>query len=59
MWDTLVSIAAIVGIILILQLLGLPEWIDKIMNKQKTDSGLSKKLTELEDRIKNLEMKVK
>jgi hypothetical protein len=59
MWETVSNIAAIVVIILILQLLGLPDWIDKLLNKRKSDSNLPKKINELEDRIKNLEMKVK
>lgn len=59
MWDTVSNIAAIVVIILLFQLLGLPDWIDNLFKKRKSESGLSKKVTELEDRIAILEKKVK
>ena len=59
MWDTVSNIAAIVVIILLFELLGLPDWINKLFNRRAGDSVLSKKVTELEDRIINLEKKLK
>ncbi len=59
MWDSVSNIAAIVVIVLILQLLGLPDWIDKLVRKRQSDSHLAAKITELENRITDLEKKIK
>jgi hypothetical protein len=59
MWDTVSNIAAIVVIILLFQLLGLPDWIEKLFKRRKTDFALSKKVDELEERIRTIEKKIK
>ena len=59
MWDTVSNIAAIVVIILLFQLLGLPDWIEKLFKRRKTDFVLSKKVDELEERVRTIENKIK
>lgn len=58
MWDTVSNIAAIVVILLLFQLLGLPDWIDRLVRRRDSNPDVSDKLHELESRISSLEKKI-
>ncbi len=48
MWDTVSNIAAVVVIILLFELLGLPDWFRQTFKQKQTDRAMHQKLEELE-----------
>ncbi|HLF15553.1 MAG TPA: hypothetical protein VI932_11760 [Bacteroidota bacterium] len=57
MWDTVGSIAAVIVIILLFELLGLPDWIRKTFKEKEANGAMARKLEELESRVGSLEGK--
>ena len=55
MWDTISNIAAVIVIILLFELLGLPDWIRKRFKQKEADGSMTRKIKELESRISALE----
>ncbi len=55
MWDTVSGIAAIIVILLLFELLGLPEWIRRTFKQKQADGSLARRLEELESRVRALE----
>jgi hypothetical protein len=55
MWNTVSSIAAVIVIILLFELLGLPDWIRRTFKQKQGDGALARRLEELEARVRALE----
>ena len=55
MWDTVSNIAAVIVIILLFELLGLPDWIRKTFGRKQDAGALERRLEELEARVRALE----
>jgi hypothetical protein len=55
MWDTVGNIAAVIVIILLFELLGLPDWIRRAFRRKEEASSLRERLDRLEERVRALE----
>lgn len=58
MWDTLGNIAAVIVIVLLFELLGLPDWIGKTIRRREDVKSMQQQLDRLESRIRALESKM-
>lgn len=59
MWDTVGNIAAVIVIILLFELLGLPDWIRNAFKRKQGGGSPQARLDDLEARVRELERKAK
>lgn len=59
MWDVVSNVAAIVAIILVLELLGLPGWIRGLFGRKDRKETPGTRLDDLESRVRELERRMK
>ncbi len=58
MGDIITTIASVVLIILIIQVLDIPEWLNKHLKQRSTSDELVQRIENLEKRIEKLEQKL-
>jgi hypothetical protein len=59
MWDLVWFALGLVAFVLVLQLLGLPEWIDAYLKRRRPGRKLEQELAELRKRVTDLESRTK
>ncbi len=59
MWDLVWFALGLVAFVLVLQLLGLPEWIDAYLKRRRPSRKLEQELAELRKRVADLESRTK
>jgi hypothetical protein len=57
-WETVSNIAAVVVIVILFELLGLPDWIRGRFKGKQGDGALRTRLDDIESRVRDLERKV-
>lgn len=59
MWELVWFALGLVAFVLVLQLLGLPEWIDAYLKRRRPSRKLEQELAELRKRVADLESRTK